>query len=576
MFAALGQAIPDELFGAPAGTSGNLGVGGFDPAEEPRLRHVRDLGRRLRRQPRRATASRNGCSTIGISKTTPIEIMEQLYPVLFEEYSLHEGSGGAGEHRGGFGVNYRIRLRRGEARVSMVMDHGRVGPPGAQGGGAGGINKVADHPRRASTYVPPHLSKDQDIAIHAGDVIAVSTPGGGGFGPARRAAARGASRATSRSATTAPTKRDARVRRGQRHDGAAARSPASVVPARASTSAASTRRPAGAKGACARSTRSPPGARSTTRTKREVWKRLPARRQALARPRATRQDADVKALDFWFDPVSPYAYLAFERLPEALAGLSYSVAYRPVLFGALLKHCEPQGPGRDRAQARLDLPPGALARPRATAFRSKRRRAIRSTRLRSRASPGPPRPTARTPSRYACETVLRHVWQAAAPMPRIRRGSRRCAAQLAPRLDPASDASQAARCATPPTRRSREGVFGVPTLEVDGRLFWGFDALTMLAAYLRGDPWFDGAALAARRRAAARAAALRERPLVSDRRNGASGFHPKVVSPCSASRSLETVVKIALPVPRRGDSFHTGDAHGHNSGSGSAQTSPGP
>ena len=74
--------------------------------------------------------------------------MEQLYPVLFEEYSLHEGSGGAGEHRGGFGVNYRIRLRRGEARVSMVMDHGRAGPPGAQGGGAGGINKVAGHPRR--------------------------------------------------------------------------------------------------------------------------------------------------------------------------------------------------------------------------------------------------------------------------------------------------------------------------------------------------------------------------------------------------------------------------------------------
>ena len=34
------------------------------------------------------------------------------------------------------------------------------------------------------TYVPPHLSKDQDIEIHEGDVIAVSTPGGGGFGPA--------------------------------------------------------------------------------------------------------------------------------------------------------------------------------------------------------------------------------------------------------------------------------------------------------------------------------------------------------------------------------------------------------
>jgi N-methylhydantoinase B len=33
-----------------------------------------------------------------------------------------------------------------------------------------------------STYVPPHLSKDQDIHLDEGDVVAVSTPGGGGFG----------------------------------------------------------------------------------------------------------------------------------------------------------------------------------------------------------------------------------------------------------------------------------------------------------------------------------------------------------------------------------------------------------
>jgi hypothetical protein len=36
------------------------------------------------------------------------------------------------------------------------------------------------------------------------------------------------------------------------------------------------------------------------------------------------------------------------------------------------------------------------------------------------------------------------------------------------------------------------GVFGVPTFEVDGRLFWGVDAIPMLVAYLTGDPWFDG------------------------------------------------------------------------------------
>ena len=181
VFAALGQAIPEQLFGAPAGTSGNLGIGGYDPKMQRAYVMYVISGGGYGGSPAGDGIS-NGCSTIGISKTTPIEIMEQLYPVLFEEYSLHEGSGGAGEHRGGFGVNYRIRLRRGDARVSMVMDHGRAGPPGAQGGGAGGVNKVKII-RGGVEYVPPHLSKDQDIEIRAGDVIAVSTPGGGGFGP---------------------------------------------------------------------------------------------------------------------------------------------------------------------------------------------------------------------------------------------------------------------------------------------------------------------------------------------------------------------------------------------------------
>ena len=187
VFAALGGAIPDQLFGAPAGTSGNLGIGGFDPLKNRAYVMYVISGGGYGGSPQGDGIS-NGCSTIGISKTTPIEIMEQLYPVLFEEYSLHEGSGGAGEFRGGFGVNYRIRLRRGEARVSMVMDHGRVGPPGAQGGASGGVNKVKII-RDGVAYVPQHLSKDQDIAISAGDVICVSTPGGGGFGePARRVA----------------------------------------------------------------------------------------------------------------------------------------------------------------------------------------------------------------------------------------------------------------------------------------------------------------------------------------------------------------------------------------------------
>ena len=180
VFSALSKAIPDQLFAAPAGTSGNLGVGGTDPKTGQSYVMYVISGGGYGGNPRGDGMS-NGCSTIGISKTTPVEIMEQRYPVLFEEFSLHEGSGGAGEHRGGFGVNYKIRLRRGEAVASMVMDHGRSGPQGAQGGADGGVNRVRIM-RAGVAYVPPHLSKDQGIDLKEGDVIEVSTPGGGGFG----------------------------------------------------------------------------------------------------------------------------------------------------------------------------------------------------------------------------------------------------------------------------------------------------------------------------------------------------------------------------------------------------------
>jgi N-methylhydantoinase B len=180
VFSALAKALPDELFAAPAGTSGNLSVGGMDPkTNRPYVMYVISGGGYGGSA--HGDGISNGCSTIGISKTTPVEIMEQRYPVLFEEFSLHEGSGGAGEHRGGFGVNYKIRIRRGEATASMVMDHGRTGPQGAQGGADGGLNTVRIM-RDGKPYVPPHLSKDQSIALSEGDVIEVSTPGGGGYG----------------------------------------------------------------------------------------------------------------------------------------------------------------------------------------------------------------------------------------------------------------------------------------------------------------------------------------------------------------------------------------------------------
>jgi N-methylhydantoinase B len=180
VFAALVKAIPDRLFAAPAGTSGNFALGGWDPKKGRNYVMYLISGGGYGGSAGLDGIS-NGCSTIGISKTTPLEVIEQLYPVLFEEYALAEGSAGAGHRRGGFGVRYTVALRHGEARASFVMDHGRFGPLGALGGADGGVNTVLVR-RDGEDYVPPHLSKDQDIPIRPGDRITVSTPGGGGFG----------------------------------------------------------------------------------------------------------------------------------------------------------------------------------------------------------------------------------------------------------------------------------------------------------------------------------------------------------------------------------------------------------
>jgi N-methylhydantoinase B len=66
------------------------------------------------------------------------------------------------------------------------MDHGRFGPPGVRGGADGAPNVVRIH-RGGETFIPEHLSKDQDIPLQPGDRVEVMTPGGGGYGdPALR------------------------------------------------------------------------------------------------------------------------------------------------------------------------------------------------------------------------------------------------------------------------------------------------------------------------------------------------------------------------------------------------------
>jgi N-methylhydantoinase B len=182
VFAALVPALPDRVTAAPAGTSGNFALGGSDPAtgRDYVMYQISGGGYGGSAEGDGIT---NGCSTIGISKSPPVEITEQVFPVFFREYALREGSGGAGRRRGGFGLTYEVEILRGEARASFVMDHGRFGPQGALGGsdGAPGTIRVF---RGDTVHVPDHLTKEQDLPVAAGDRVRVETPGGGGYGPA--------------------------------------------------------------------------------------------------------------------------------------------------------------------------------------------------------------------------------------------------------------------------------------------------------------------------------------------------------------------------------------------------------
>ena len=180
VFAALVDALPDRVTAAPAGTSGNFALGGHN-AEKGHDFVMYQLSGGGYGGNADHDGLTNGCSTIGISKAPPIEIMEQSFPVLYHRYALREGSGGAGCHRGGFGLEYEVELRHAEARASFVMDHGRYGPQGVRGGKDGAVNTVTVW-RNGEASVPPHLSKQQDIPLQSGDRVVVATPGGGGYG----------------------------------------------------------------------------------------------------------------------------------------------------------------------------------------------------------------------------------------------------------------------------------------------------------------------------------------------------------------------------------------------------------
>jgi 2-hydroxychromene-2-carboxylate isomerase len=199
----------------------------------------------------------------------------------------------------------------------------------------------------------------------------------------------------------------------------------------------------------------------------------------------------MKHITFYLDFISPYAYLAFERLPEALQGVSYSVSYQPVLFAGMLKHHGQLGPAeiapkRDWTYRQVlwlahtfSIP---LQMPLSHPFNP-----LPLLRLAVACGAGE---RLGAPNRYVCETIFRHVWQGGAEAADAQR-----LASLVQRLAPPHD-MQGDEVKAQLKKNTEDaiahGVFGVPAFVVDDKLFWGLDSLPMLRDYLLGGTWFSG------------------------------------------------------------------------------------
>ncbi len=198
----------------------------------------------------------------------------------------------------------------------------------------------------------------------------------------------------------------------------------------------------------------------------------------------------MNTIDWYFDFVSPYAYLQHAVLARSVPGTA--VRHRPILFAALLTHWGHLGPA--------EIPPKRIWTYRHCAWLADRHgiplampamhpfNSLPLLRL-SIALGSTPDVVAR---------LFAFVWRDG-HVP----GDAAAWAALLDELGVDEAATRTADVKASLRAAGEEalaaGVFGVPTAVVDGETFWGFDATPMLAGYLDGAPFFGGEAHASAR-----------------------------------------------------------------------------
>jgi N-methylhydantoinase B len=164
VFAAFGELLPVPAAGQ--GTMNNLALG------NERFTYYETVG-----GGQGACPDGDGPSGVHVAMSnalaTPAEAIELEYPLRVERWELRPGSGGAGVQRGGDGVVRELRVLE-DCRLSVLAERRRHAPPGRAGGEDGALGRTLVNGEEQ----PPKLTRQ----LHAGDVVRVDTPGGGGYG----------------------------------------------------------------------------------------------------------------------------------------------------------------------------------------------------------------------------------------------------------------------------------------------------------------------------------------------------------------------------------------------------------
>lgn len=197
-------------------------------------------------------------------------------------------------------------------------------------------------------------------------------------------------------------------------------------------------------------------------------------------------DDSRNKVEFFFDTVSPYTWLASTRLVELESETGAAFECVPVLFAGLLNAHGQKGPAE-------------LPAKRDYTFRDVMRRAAHE-RLEFRGPPMHPFNPLKSlrsaltvedgvkRTRYAC-ALLDAAWSRGEDLTRddvIRAVAQRVGLNGNRLLAACQDESIKTGLKEMTERAVREGIFGVPTIRVDGELFWGADRLDDLRAKLLG------------------------------------------------------------------------------------------